>query len=157
MGIAIGAPVINTSFIPNENIARFSADFSDMKRLDLEVGARHYFNPWNKTAGLNTVTPFVGASVGASRYNEVSYRLAQEQRFYGQAFEGSGDEADQFYDVTVPDNSVTLYESQWVPSGQLNAGVEWQVAPRTGLAFETGVRIEGARTYTNEVKGDTNM
>jgi len=36
---------------------------------------RHYFNSWNKTGGLNTVTPFVGAAVGASRYNGVSYRL----------------------------------------------------------------------------------
>ena len=156
-GAALGGPVTSSSFIPNQDVARFSADFTDMKRLDLEVGGRHYFNSWNKTGGLNTVTPFVGAAVGASRYNGVSYRLNQEQRFYGRAFENPDDAANQFYDISVPDTSVTLYDSQWVPSGQLNAGVEWQVTPKTGLAFETGVRLEGARTYSNEVKGDSNI
>jgi len=157
MGAALGPSVTTSEFIPNEDVAIFSADFTDMKRLDLEVGARHYFNSWNKTGGLNTVTPFIGASVGASRYNGVSYKLNQQQRFYGQAFENPDAEDGQFYDITTPDTSVALYDSQWVPSGQLNAGVEWQVTPKTGLAFETGVRLEGARTFSNDVKGDSNI
>ena len=58
---------------------------------------------------------------------------------------------------SIPNERVELYDSQWVPSGQLNAGMEWQVTPKTALAFETGIRIEGARDYSNGVKGDTNI
>jgi len=39
----------------------------------------------------------------------------------------------------------------------LNAGMEWQVTPKTALALETGVRIEGARDYSNGERGDTNV
>jgi len=41
-----------------------------------------------------------------------------------------------------------------VPTGALNAGLEWQVTPKTALAFETGLRFEGGRDYTNGEKGD---
>jgi len=51
--------VVSTGFVPNQEIARFSYDFTDMKRLDLEAGARHYFNPIVKSQGFKTVTPFV--------------------------------------------------------------------------------------------------
>ena len=144
----------STSFIPNEEIARFSYDFTDMKRLDLEAGARHYFNPAVKSKGFKTLTPFVGASVGASHYNGVSYNTAQTQRFYERAFEeGSTD----YYEIVGPNTTVDLYDSQWVPSGQLNAGMEWQVTPKSALAFETGVRVEGARKYSNGERGDKNI
>jgi len=153
----IGGPLASTSFIPDEQIATFSAKFSDMKRYDLEVGGRHYFNSWNKNDGLNTVTPFLGASVGASHFNAVSFRTDQRQRFYEQAFNDPDGEEGQFYNLDGTETTVELYDSQWVPTGELNAGVEWQVTPRTGLAFETGVRFEGAREYTNNEKGDTNI
>jgi len=156
-GAQIGPSVTQTTFIPNEDIAKFSADFTDMKRYDLEVGARHYFNPVNKTGGLNTVTPFVGASVGASHYNAVSYKTDQQQRFYEQAFNNPDGEDTQFYDLDGQERTVNLYDSQWVASGQLNAGVEWQLTPKVGLAFETGLRFEGARKYANDEKGDTNI
>ncbi|RKQ69780.1 hypothetical protein DES40_2589 [Litorimonas taeanensis] len=157
MNMADGPASVNTFFIPDEEIATFSADFSDMKRYDLEVGARHYFNPISKSDGLNTVTPFVSASAGASHYNAVSYKTDQKQRFYEQAFNDPDGESTQFYNIDGQETKVELYDSQWVPSGQLNAGVEWQVTPRTGLAFETGVRVEGARKYSNDEKGDTNI
>ncbi len=150
-------PLRNISFIPDEEIARFTADFSDMRRYDLEIGARHYFNSWNKSTGLNTVTPFVGAAVGASHYNSVSYTTDQTQRFYEQAFNDPDGEDSQFYNIDGNETQVALYDSQWVPSGQLNVGAEWQVTPRTGIAVETGVRIEGARNYLNDQKGDTNI
>lgn len=156
-GATIGGPITNVSFIPDEQIADFSADFSDMKRLDLEVGGRHYFDSMNKSGGVNTVTPFVSASVGASRYNAVTYTTDQRQRFYQRAFDDPDGENSQFYNLDGQETKVALYDSQWVPSGQLNAGVEWQVTPRTGLALETGVRIEGARKYTNDERGDTNI
>lgn len=148
--------VTNTSFVPNRAIAQFTYDFTDMNRYDLEAGARHYFNPLS-AQGYKTLTPFVGASVGASHYNGVSFDVTQQQAFYQRAFESESGETEEYYTVTGPQNRVDLYESQWVPSGQLNAGMEWQVTPKTALAFETGVRIEGARDYSNGEKGDTNI
>lgn len=148
--------IVSTGFFPNQEIARFSFDFTDMKRLDLEAGARHYFNPVVRSAGFKTLTPFVGASVGASHYNGVSYDVTQEQAFF-QASYNDGTTDDNFYTITGPTNTQDLYDSQWVPSGQLNAGMEWQVTPKTALAFETGVRIEGARKYSNGERGDKNI
>ena len=156
-GAPVGGPITSTAFVPDQEIARFSADFSDMKRYDLEVGGRHYFNSLNRSGGLNTVTPFIGASVGASHYEEVSYTTDQRQRFYEQAFNNPEGAETQFYEIDGNETRVELYDSQWVPSGQLNAGVEWQVTPKVGLAFETGLRFEGARKYTNDEKGDTNI
>ncbi len=144
----------STSFIPNEEIARFNYDFTDMKRLDLEAGGRYYFNPLVKSQGYKTLTPFVGAAVGASHYNAVSYDSSQTQRFYERAFE-SGE--NDYYEIVGPNTRVDLYDSQWVPSGQLNAGMEWQVTPKSALAFETGVRVEGARKYSNGERGDKNI
>ena len=154
--IAVGLPTDNIGYLPNQTIARFAYDFSDMKRYDLEAGARHYLNPIVKSQGFKTLTPFVGASVGASHYNGVSYTATQTQLEYEQAFTTSGEESD-FYTVTTNNAPVDLYDSQWVPSGQLNAGMEWQVTPKTALAFETGVRIEGARKYSNGERGDKNI
>jgi len=154
--VAVGAPTQNIGFLPNQQIARFAFDFTDMKRYDIEAGARHYLNPLSKSQGFKTLTPFVGASVGASHYNAVSFTTTQEQLEYEQAFVSGGEEAN-FYTVTTNNAPVTLYDSQWVPSGQLNAGMEWQVTPKTALAFETGVRIEGARKYSNGERGDKNI
>lgn len=154
--VAAGPATTSVEFVPNQDIAVFTADFTDMKRYDLEVGGRHYFNPLNKSGGLNTVTPFVGASVGASHYNAVSYRTDHDQRHYERAFNDDTDQ-EQFYNIDGNETRVELYDSQWVPSGQLNAGVEWQVTPKVGLAFETGLRFEGARKYANDEKGDTNI
>ena len=148
--------VTNTTFIPNRAIAQFTYDFTDMNRYDLEAGARHYLNPL-AAQGFKTLTPFVGASVGASHYNGVSFDVTQQQAFYRRAFESETGTTEEYYNVTGPNTRVDLYDSQWVPSGQLNAGMEWQVTPKTALAFETGVRIEGARKYSNGERGDKNI
>ena len=52
---------------------------------------------------------------------------------------------------------VDLYDSQWVLSGGLQAGLEWQVTPGTALALETGLRVQGARDYSNGAKGDSRI
>jgi len=152
---------VNVGFVPNRNIANYIFNFSDQRRIDLEVGGRHYFNPIVKNQGFKTLTPFVGASVGASHHNALSVDVSQNQLFYQRAFEAEAGEAPEFYDVVPPNvagnTRVDLYDSQWVPTGQLNAGVEWQVTPKTALAFESGLRFEGARKYTNGVRGDTNI
>lgn len=150
-------------------ITEVSYNFSDMERLNLEAGGRFYANPIAGQGTGRTVTPFIGASAGASRYNAVSYTLDQRQLSYESVFE---EDTNEYYDLDTPGNlgfdldnnpatpSVTrvdIYDSQWVPAGSLNAGIEWQVTPKTALAFETGVRIEGARDYSNGAKGDTNI
>lgn len=153
-------------FETEQQLATFSYDFSDMERVDLEAGGRLFFDPIGGQRTGQTVTPFVGASAGASRYNAVSYTIDQRQLAYDSLFQAN--EA-FYYDVdalgfdldgdpaTPLTDRVELYDSQWVPAGRLAAGVEWQVTPRTALAFETGLRVEGARDYANGEKGDTNV
>ena len=155
-GNPIGGPVTNIGFIPNQEIATFSYNFTDMARVDLEVGARHYLNPILKSSSNRSITPFVGVSAGASHYNSQSFDVEQRQVFYERQFNSGGDDT-EFYDVPGPPQTVDVYNSQWVPSGQINAGLEWQMTPKTALAFETGVKIEGGREYTNGEKGDTNV
>lgn len=149
------------TFIPNQEIATFDYNFSDMERIDLEVGGRRYFEPILKGTLARSLTPFVGASVGASHHNSQTFTTRQTQVFFERAFEAGGvDNVTNSNPNYIVDNGnaiTELYESQWVPSGQLNAGVEWQMSPRTALAFETGVRIEGAREYANGQKGDSNI
>ena len=141
-----GAPNIQTTFIPTQNIATFSYDVSALEKLDLEVGGRYYFNPLVKSEGYRTVTPFVGASVGASRVNAVDVNVVQSQRSYEPAFE-DGAEASYF---TVPSSSSTrIYDSQWLPQGQLNLGAEWQVTPGFALAAETGLKVQSRRDYAD--------
>ena len=151
----------SVNFIPNQNIANYNFDFSDQERIDLEFGARHYFNPIVRDQGFKTLTPFVGGSVGVSYLNAVSFNISQDQVFYQEAFEAGGTQPDQFFDV-VPNNisgpsQIELFDSEWVPTGQLNAGVEWQVTPKTALAFESGLRFERGREYSNGERASTNI
>lgn len=150
----VGGPVTNTSFIPNQEIANFTYDFSDMRRYDLEVGARKYFNPIVRDQQHRTVTPFVGVSAGASHHSAVSATVEQRQLFYERAFE-DGDAV--FYDVVAPTNRVEIYDSEWLPNGSLTAGVEWQLTSGTALALESGVRYEKSRDYIGGAEGDSNI
>lgn len=160
---------VATIFQTENLITDVSYDFSDMERLNLEAGGRFYAKPIAGQATGRTVTPFFGASAGMSRYNDVSYTLDQRQLSYASVFE---QDENQYYDLDTPGNAgldldnnpatpavtqVELYKSQWVPAGSLNAGVEWQVTPKTALALETGFRVEGARDYANGSKGDVNI
>ncbi len=154
--IALVSDVTNTGFIPNENIANFTYEFSAQERIDLEVGARHYFNPIIKNQGFKTVTPFLSAAVGATYHNAVSFDVSQNQRFLERAFESDGATAD-YYNVAGPTTSVEVFDSEWVPTGQLNAGVEWQVTPKTALAFESGLKFQGSRDFENGENSSTNI
>lgn len=155
-GALISGPVPNSLFIANQKLAEFSYDFSNMERYDFEAGGRLYLDPIVKSDGYRTLTPFIGASAGASHYNGVSFSTDQSQLSYSRLFENTGDES-LYYDVDPPlgtDTTTQLYDSQWVASGQLNLGLEWQATPKTAFALETGVRVEGARDYSNGTKGD---
>lgn len=150
------------SFVPNQEIAQFHYAFSDMNRVDLEAGARHYLKPLVTSEGYRTVTPFVGASAGASHYNKVDVSISQRQRYYQRGFElGDADVTDttpaQFYDIVEAPTSTRIFDNQWVPTGQLNVGAEWQVTPGAALALESGVRVEGGRKYANGNRADTNI
>lgn len=155
---AIGMPIVNTSFVPNVDIAAFDFNFNDMERYDLEAGGRYYFNPIVKDQSFRTLTPFVAASVGASHYNETKFETTQRQLFYQRAFESTASPRELvYYDVPQPTVNTQLYDAQWVPSGTVMAGMEWQLTPKAALALETGVRIEGARDYSNGNKGEKNI
>ena len=146
--LADGAPAVNTSFIPNQEIANFSYNFTDLKRYDLEVGARRYFNPLNKAHGYRTITPFVGASVGVSRVNAVDFTASQTQASFDTAFNAGSTEGTSF-DVPSNGTSTRLYDSDWLPQGQLNVGAEWQLTPGFALAAETGLRFQDSRDYAD--------
>ena len=164
---ANGAPIVGWNYMPNQDIATIEYEVSDLERFDLEVGARHYFKPIVQSDGYRTVTPFVGASVGASHVNSVDVTLRQTQAFYAESFEAGGTENTTNYTVSNSGESTRLYDSQWLPQGQLNVGAEWQVTPTWALALESGVRIQEGRDavdFTNAAgdlvegrKGDTNV
>ncbi len=151
-----GAPSVNLSTIPNVNVANFIYDFEELKRVNLEAGVRHYFNPILKGQTQTSITPFVAASGGANYYNDQSLTITQNQLFQEQAFESQLTDT-QFFDVAAPPIIVDVYDSQWVPAGAVTAGIEWQMTPKTALAFESGVRFEGARDFSNGESGDSNI
>ena len=130
-----------------------SLQFSDLKRVDFEIGGRRYFEPIVRDQGFKTLTPFIGASIGASYYDDVSIDITEAQTDYEAAFNGDGDPR---VSAAAP-VGVDLFDSQWVPSGQLNAGVEWQVTPKTALAFESGLKFEGSLDFLNGEDSDTNI
>ena len=159
-GLQTGS-ITNIGFIPNVDVARFGFEYSDLERIDLEAGARQYFNPILTKNTDTTITPFVGAAIGAARYNDQSVSVSQTQLFLEDAFESGGTDL-EFFDALPNRNGaviddVELFDSQWVPTGTLTAGLEWQATERTALAFETGLKFEGGRDDVNDVKGDDNI
>lgn len=153
-GAALGAPVVNTQFIPNQEVSNFVADFSDHRQYDLELGARRYFSPVHAEQGYRTLTPFVGASVGLSRVNDITFKTDQNQLFLERAFE-NGEYA--YYDVPTVGTVNTLYESDWLVNGALTAGLEYQLTPKTALAFETGIKAYQDRSFVSGESGDMNI
>jgi len=156
-GNPVGPPVTNVGFIPNRRIAEFDYDFNDMTKIDLEAGARHYFSPIMEGQTRSSITPFVGASAGVAHYNAQSFNIAQRQVFFERAYTSGGTNP-EFYNVD-PGTTITVdvYDGQWVPKGALTTGLEWQMTPKTALAFETGVNVEGGRKYLNGERGDSNI
>ena len=146
--------VSNTQFIPNVNVANITSDFSDLRKFDLEVGARKYFNPIYQEQGYKTITPFVGAAVGVSHVNDITYKTAQNQLFLGRAFE---DDLYEYYDVPTAGTVNTLYDSDWLINGALTTGLEWQLTPKTALAFETGLKAYQSRDFVSGDSGDMNV
>ncbi|MGB6228808.1 MAG: hypothetical protein WBF53_01610, partial [Litorimonas sp.] len=131
-GFVQTSQTVGTEFNPENTIAEVSYDFSDMERYDLEAGGRYYLDPISGRSTGRTVTPFVGASAGASHINAASVTLDQRQLSYESVFE-----ADELFYYDIDDSPATaaradrveLWDSQWVPTGRLAAGVEWQVTP----------------------------
>ena len=153
VGSLIGT-VSNTTFIPNEVVATYNYEFNDLERYDFEVGGRYYFNPILKNQLQRPLTPFVSASGGTAHYSATSVNENQRQRFISRTFDGTQINADgDFYDVNFGANT-QIYDAQWVPYGAVKAGLEWQMTPKTALAFEAGVKYEGARDFSNGAQGD---
>jgi len=152
-GAEVGDPVPTAFVRRNEIIANRTLDFSDMRRLDLEIGGRRYFNPILAGSVNRAITPFVGASAGVSHYNKQSVKGGLDQLFYSSTF----DPPITFYEANTASNQTEIYGSQFVPSGAVTAGLEWQMTPKTAMAFETGVRVEGGRKYSNGNRTEANV
>lgn len=159
--IPVGQPAVIPRTVENLPIVQIAADFSDLERYDGEIGVRHYFNPILRSSSSRSITPFVAASVGAARLNGLSFK-AERQNLDLHAAVADIDSSIQFTPQLNTDQPIEVYDSQWVGTGQLNAGLEWQATPKTAIAFETGVRIDGARNGIrdadgNRINGDTNV
>ena len=142
---AVTGTTSTTSFAPPVT-AQLGFDFSNLNRVDLEGGVRHYFNPIWADKTRTTITPFVSASGGASRINEQSVEVSI------QGLTGVPGNID------IPDTQdVILSESQWVPSATGLVGVEWQATPKTAIAFETGLRFEGRRDLIDGFETGRNL
>jgi len=153
VGTLIGT-VSNTTFMPNEVVATYNYEFNDLEKYDFEAGGRYYFNPILKNQLQRPLTPFVAASGGAAHYSATSVNENQRQRFLTRAFDGTQVNADgDFYDVNFG-ATTQIYDAQWVPYGAVKTGLEWQMTPKTALAFEAGVKYEGARDFSNGTQGD---
>ena len=165
-----------TGYIPNVKIATFSYDFTDLEQYDLEVGARRYLSPLVQSEGYRTVTPFVGASVGVAHVNATDITYGQRQIAYDVTYENLIEDEPAEWFTVAADNpgahpalgtSTRISDAQWLPTGQLNVGAEWQITPGFALAAETGLQFQGARDYadfTNDAgetisgrKGDMNI
>ncbi len=153
-GAAVGAPIVNTEFIPNKEVANFVADFSEHRQFDLEVGARRYFDPIYKEQGYRTITPFIGAAVGLSHVNEINFKTKQNQLFLEDAFTNG---TSNYYEVPTAGAVTKLYESDVLVNGALTAGLEWQLSPSTALAFESGLKAYQKRKFVSGDSGDMNV
>ena len=154
--VASGGPTTNITFVPNQQIATFEYDFGNSQRIDLEAGGRYYFDPIVKDKGHKTFTPFVSASGGASYYNAVDVNVTQQVANFPDFFDPNIANPATFT-VSGTSTNEEVYDSQWVASGQLLGGVEWQVTPKTALAFEAGLRFDGERELANGEDGDTRI
>ena len=142
--------------VENLPIAQIAYDFSDLERFDLEVGGRHYLNPILRGNVARSITPFVGGSIGVAHYNALSMKTERQNLNLHEAVADT-ETSIEFIPQRNIAAPIDLYDSQWVGTGQLNAGLEWQATPKTAIAFETGVKFETAREYVNGVKGDSNV
>lgn len=150
------ASLTSNAVIPNQTVAHYNYRFNDLTRVDFEVGGRYYFNPIFPDQFSRTLTPFVSASGGAAHYDETKVTESQRQLFLERAFESNGTD-NVFYDVSPPGTPTQIYDAQWVTYGALKAGLEWQMTPRTALAFEAGLKYETDRERTNGTGGDENF
>ncbi|PHR91312.1 MAG: hypothetical protein COA69_12435 [Robiginitomaculum sp.] len=149
------ASITNGTVIPNQTVAHYDYQFNDLTRVDFEVGARYYFNPIFPNQFSRTLTPFISASGGAAHYDETTVAENQRQLFLRRAFESTATD-NVFYDVNFG-TPTQIYDAQWVSYGALKAGLEWQMTPRTALAFEAGLKYETDRERTNGTGGDENF
>ena len=145
--------------VENLPIVQIATDFSDLERYDAEIGVRHYFKPISRGNFARAITPFVAASIGAAHYNGVSFKAERQNLDLHEAI-ADLETSTIFRPQLNSEDPIQLYDSQWVGLGQLNAGLEWQATPKMAIAFETGVKFETARDYSDEtqnIDGDSNV
>ncbi|MBL4855034.1 MAG: hypothetical protein JKY25_12470 [Robiginitomaculum sp.] len=140
----------------NITVASVVYEFNELERYDLELGARHYFNPILPNTFQRPITPFISASGGASYYKETTQRQLLQQRRLDYALVRLTHPDGDFENIgtTAP---VSIYDAQWVPYGAVKAGLEWQVTAKTALAFEAGIKYETARDFSDGTQGDDNI
>ncbi len=151
--VAVGMPTIVTDSQTGAPVALTRFQANDMQRVNLEVGARHYFKPAFENYLERPVTPYVGASAGASHFNAMDVKQNLSQLDLDNYYQTGAATYTPVADLA----SVEVLEGGWVPSGTINLGMDWQVTERSSLGFETGVRYEGPRSKTAGGETDANI
>ena len=138
----------------NVTVAETNVELSDRRRTALEVGGRYYFDDIFTKHLARPLTPYVSAKVGAAYHNRLTATQTLDRLFL-QEFATSDGQSVEYEDVlSVQAEPVEILDDEWIATGGLQVGAEWQITPRTALAFETGINIEGGRDQING--GDTN-
>ena len=91
--------------------------FDDYKATALEGGYRHAF-------GSGTMRPYVGGRVGATRVDEIRATFT-------------------IPDAAIALNNVAFFDSGWVASAGVDAGVEWQLGESANLALQVSADYHG--------------
>lgn len=145
--VVVGAPVLTAVRISDTLLASSQFEVSDLKRINLEVGGRYYFDDAFADHLRTPLNPYVAASAGAAHYDALSIKQEAERLILSQYMQSGGSTAN--YVSAGSTGSEDFIKKGWVPTGSLTVGAEWQMSPSAALALETGLRFEGKRDYAN--------
>jgi len=145
--VVVGAPIVTAVRISDTLLASSQFEVSDLKRINLEVGGRYYFDDAFADHLRTPLNPYVAASAGAAHYDALSIKQEAERLILSQYMQSGGSTAN--YVSAGSTGSEDFIKKGWVPTGSLTVGAEWQMSPSAALALETGLRFEGKRDYVN--------
>ena len=141
--MALGAPLVTVSTLPDTLLAKSTFKMSDLKRLDAEIGSRYYFKDAFTDYLVKPFNPYVGASIGVSYYDDLALSQTSERLVLSPYIDSTT--ADASYVSAGSTTNETVISGSWLPNAGLTVGGEWQISPKAAFALETGVRVEGRR------------
>lgn len=99
-----------------------TANFSDLEQFTLEAGVRQYIGGFHN--GVTGIRPYVGATAGAIRNNDVNVTLSSPA----------------FVSTAGTDAPIAFIDGGWNPTASGVVGAEWQVGSSIAVGAEAGIR-----------------